>query len=167
MSSAKLYNLKAVYSLLNKRIDHAIGEIIDELIKDDKITLEAHIRAHYNQVSRRQGGIMRSCEVVLTMCSAEFGVPVDKILSEARPADVALARQVSMALCYQLIEGIDLTSVAKAHGRVAHGTVTHALTTVQNRVDTDRSFSAVFYRLRDNVEAALGVKAGDDEGGAE
>lgn len=150
-----LVNIKAVHRMLERRINEEIAEIIDSVVAEDRPALEAHVRAHYDHVSRRRGHEKRRCEVVLEMCASEFGVTADQLLSPMRTADVAMARQVSMALCRRLIEDIDLRAIATAHGREAHGTVMHAIRVVQDNLDTDSKFADRFDGLRKNVELAL------------
>jgi chromosomal replication initiator protein len=71
-----------------------------------------------------------------------------------RTHELALARQIAMTLCRRHTRH-GLVDIGNAFGGRDHGTVLHAIKTVDNRVSTDRTVKADYEQAERAVLAAL------------
>lgn len=69
-----------------------------------------------------------------------FNITHSELVSNSRKRAIVQARQISMYLCRNLIEGCSLTSIGAATGGKDHSTVLHSCTTVVDLMTTDRVF---------------------------
>ncbi len=70
-----------------------------------------------------------------------YGVSLDNLLSESRKREIVQARQVAMYFA-KLKTKDSLTTIGLTIGKRNHATVLHACKTVQDLIDTDKSFRA-------------------------
>ncbi|MCQ2369509.1 MAG: chromosomal replication initiator protein DnaA [Paludibacteraceae bacterium] len=70
-----------------------------------------------------------------------YGVTLDNLLSESRKREIVQARQVAMYFA-KLKTKDSLTTIGLTIGKRNHATVLHACKTVQDLMDTDKSFRA-------------------------
>ena len=89
---------------------------------------------------------------IIHVVAREFLVTSDAIRSKARPANVALARQLCMAIAYQLHRSATVTG--RRFDR-DHGCVLHALRVVRNRVQTDTLFRDCASRVSQRLGITL------------
>jgi chromosomal replication initiation ATPase DnaA len=85
-----------------------------------------------------------------------FAVPVTIMQSKVRTNDYAVPRQLSMMLCRELTTH-SLEVIGAAHGGRDHGTVTHAVKAITNRVSIDREFAARVATAREKCTERLGT----------
>lgn len=69
-----------------------------------------------------------------------FNITRDAILSKTRKRQIVQARQIAMYECRALIQGCSLSTIGAELGGKDHATVLHACGTVQDLMDTDRTF---------------------------
>lgn len=90
-------------------------------------------------------------KIIWTACDV-FNLPVHRVMSDCRTAEIALARQVAMFLMRERT-ALTLKQVAEQFPRANgnprdHGTVMHAVRAVANRCFTDRGFNARVQAVR-------------------
>ena len=81
-----------------------------------------------------------SIEMVQDTVCDYFKISRESLLSSTRKRTIVQARQISMYLCRNFIPGCSLSTIGEETGGKDHSTVLHACMTVQNLVETDRSF---------------------------
>ena len=100
---------------------------------------------------------------VARVTAREFGVKVSQLRQATRTSDASLARQVAMALARELTAE-PLISIANYFGRSDHGTVSHAIRRLAERLQREpelrQHVSRVRSRLTGFSEPAL---SGDEE----
>ena len=79
-----------------------------------------------------------TCKEILEKVAVFYKISYEDIIGPERPKNIAQARQVAMFLCRKLTSN-SLPQIGKAFSRT-HATVLHALTTVQNRLQTEQDF---------------------------
>lgn len=75
-----------------------------------------------------------------------YGVSLESLLSETRKREIVQARQVAMYFA-KLKTKDSLTTIGTTIGKRNHATVLHACKTVQDLIDTDKSFRASIEEL--------------------
>lgn len=75
-----------------------------------------------------------------------YGVSLDNLLSETRKREIVQARQVAMYFA-KLKTKDSLSTIGTTIGKRNHATVLHACKTVQDLIDTDKSFRASIEEL--------------------
>ena len=89
--------------------------------------------------------------IVMTVCE-NFGIPANRLLSDARTQHLAFIRQVAMYLCRELLpEGPDsFPNIGRYFGR-DHSTVIHAHNLVRARVQHDAAFMQTIAALQHKI----------------
>jgi chromosomal replication initiation ATPase DnaA len=95
-------------------------------------------------------------ERITRQVAAHYGLDPAQLRGRGRTAEVALARQVAMALCRALTP-CSTSTIGRAFAR-DHGTVVWAVQSVRDRCDTDRRFAATYSALRRRCQAALAAR---------
>jgi chromosomal replication initiator protein len=75
-----------------------------------------------------------------------FGVTVESLKSKTRKREIVVARQVAMYFAKEYTN-LSLKSIGYHFGNRDHSTVIHALTSVNDLMDTDRKFNATMQEL--------------------
>ncbi|MFN3403682.1 MAG: chromosomal replication initiator protein DnaA [Cytophagaceae bacterium] len=75
-----------------------------------------------------------------------FGVTVDSLKAKTRKREIVIARQVAMYFAKEYTN-MSLKSIGFHFGNRDHSTVIHALTSVNDLMDTDRKFNATMQEL--------------------
>ena len=85
------------------------------------------------------GFVPKPVERIQALVCEEFDVRRRDMLGNGRVANVALARQVAMWLARTTTK-FSLQAIGAAFGR-DHGTIIHAMKSIQSRIDTDAAFA--------------------------
>jgi chromosomal replication initiator protein len=75
-----------------------------------------------------------------------FNVTVDSLKAKTRKREIVIARQVAMYFAKEYTN-LSLKSIGQHFGNRDHSTVIHALTSVNDLMDTDRKFNATMQEL--------------------
>lgn len=108
-------------STLNKKelnLELAI-EIIDKLVKNTKREI--------------------SIDYIQKVVCNHFNMPIDLLQAKTRKREIVQARQIAMYFSKSMTKA-SLSSIGSQIGKKDHATVLHACKTVNNLIDTDRSF---------------------------
>jgi chromosomal replication initiator protein len=89
---------------------------------------------------------VREVSEIQDAVASRLGVPVDKILSPSRTANVARARQLAMYLTREFTD-LSLPAIAKAFNRMDHTTVIHAIRKVESSALEDATVSRTVEEL--------------------
>ena len=92
-------------------------------------------------------------ELVMAMVAEEFGITVKVLISRARPADIALARQTAAHLLHVLYGFCD-SKVGELLNR-DHTSICDARRAVKERMETEPAFGEQVERLKARILAAL------------
>ncbi len=91
--------------------------------------------------------------LIIDLAAAEFEVAYDAVLGRGRPAQVAAARQVAMAIAYDLLP-LSETEIGQAFGR-SHGAILHARRQVADQASVDPTFRRRLDRVRSRARASI------------
>lgn len=83
---------------------------------------------------------------ILKVVSEESKIPVDLILMKTRKREVVEFRQIAMSLS-KTFTGASLATIGSMIGNKDHSTVLHACKTVNNLIDTDRSYKGSYTEM--------------------
>jgi chromosomal replication initiator protein len=95
---------------------------------------------------------MLSPTLIADTVAAQFGVTRGQLLGRRRPARLALARQVAMLLCLEMLHA-SLPQVGRWFSR-HHATVLHARERMRRKIAVDRKFGKQVADLRRKINAA-------------
>lgn len=82
-----------------------------------------------------------------------FGIPTELFLSKTRKREIVQARQIAMYLSRNLTK-TSLASIGEQIGGKDHATVLHACKTVEDLMDTDRSFRGYIHDIEKQLSSA-------------
>ena len=114
-------------------------------------SLAKEILKAYVQVYQREITLDNIIDVVCNY----LDIPLDRFNSTERTREIAQARQIAMFLAKRHTKA-PLTQIGSAIGGRNHATVLHSCKTVQNMIDTDKSFRA---QLEDIEKTLLAKQA--------
>ena len=83
---------------------------------------------------------------ILKVVSAESAVPVNLILMKTRKREIVDLRQKAMCLA-KTFTGASLATIGSIIGAKDHATVLHACKTVNNLIDTDKSYKGEYINM--------------------
>lgn len=98
----------------------------------------------------RPGAPSRQIHDIITAIQEEFRVAPAELFSGCRRARVAWARQVAMSVAYEI--GQDSKADLSRLFHRDHSTVSHAIRTVRDRVETERKAAAQVEAIRRAVK---------------
>lgn len=85
-------------------------------------------------------------EYIQNYVSNYFNIPVDLLKAKTRKREIVEARQIAMFLAKKFTD-MSLKSIGQHFGNRDHSTVIHALTTVNDMMDTNRKFNATIQEI--------------------
>ncbi|MFQ6675351.1 MAG: chromosomal replication initiator protein DnaA [Fidelibacterota bacterium] len=115
------------------------------------VTMELARRA-LKETLGRSGLYSLTIDDIIKGVSASTNVPENKLIGKGRKMEVALARQIAMFLCRDLV-GASLESIGLHFGGRDHTTVMHAC----RRIEGKMKESARFRRQVDSIRSHLGT----------
>ena len=83
---------------------------------------------------------------ILKVVSAESAIPVDLILMKTRKREIVDLRQKAMCLA-KTFTGASLATIGSKIGNKDHATVLHSCKTVNNLIDTDKSYKGDYMNM--------------------
>jgi chromosomal replication initiator protein len=86
-------------------------------------------------------------EFIQKSVSEHYGINVDDLKAKTRKKEIVVARQVSMYFCKEFTNH-SLKSIGYHFGGRDHSTVIHAITTVNDIMETDSSFRNTVNELK-------------------
>ncbi|MDE5575693.1 MAG: chromosomal replication initiator protein DnaA [Bacteroidales bacterium] len=92
-----------------------------------------------------------SIDYIQKVICDHFELPVDKIHSNTRRREIVIARQLAMYFAKKHTKN-SLASIGAQCGKRDHATVLHACKTIQNLIDTDKSFKGVVEELDKKIK---------------
>lgn len=111
---------------------------------DIDVALAERVIAH--TIGSSQGKRELTAEQILNHTCAYFEIDPTDVLSQSRKANVVAARQVTMYLV-QKHTHLSTTKIGAAIGGRSHATVLHSCQNVEQRLDSDETFSAQINEL--------------------
>ena len=87
-----------------------------------------------------------SIDYIQKFISEYFNVTVDLLKAKTRKREIVVARQVAMYFAKEYTN-LSLKSIGYNFGNRDHSTVIHALTSVNDMMDTDRKFNSTMQEL--------------------
>ncbi|MCH5334575.1 MAG: chromosomal replication initiator protein DnaA [Alistipes sp.] len=101
------------------------------------VSLAKEVLKVYVQMCRKE----ITLESIIDTVCGNLSIPLDRFNSTERTREIAQARQIAMFLAKRHTKA-PLTQIGSAIGGRNHATVLHSCKTVQNMIDTDKSFRA-------------------------
>ncbi len=83
---------------------------------------------------------------ILKVVSAESNIPIDLILMKSRKREIVDLRQKAMSLA-KTFTGASLATIGSVIGNMDHATVLHACRTVNDLIDTDKSYKGDYINM--------------------
>lgn len=117
-----LSSLIANTTLLGRRLTTSLAKEI----------LKAYVQIYQKEIT---------LESIIDIVCRYLDIPLDRFNSTERTREIAQARQIAMFLAKRHTKA-PLTQIGAAIGGRNHATVLHSCKTVQNMIDTDKSFRA-------------------------
>jgi chromosomal replication initiator protein len=93
---------------------------------------------------------MNTIETIIKFVSEHFEVPEDKLYSKSRLPEFVVARQVAQRLIKEN-STLSFKSVGCLFNR-DHSTVIHAVSAIQDRLDTDPKFKLFYHDIESKVK---------------
>lgn len=84
-----------------------------------------------------------------------YGVSTAAFTTQRKPADIAWARQVAMALCRELT-AMSFAQIGEAFGNRDHGTVFHAVAKVADRAQCDPRQARLIREIKEKLSVIFG-----------
>ena len=131
-----LSSLVANTTLLGRRLTTALAKEI----------LKAYVQIYQKEIT---------LDNIIDIVCSYLDIPLDRFNSTERTREIAQARQIAMFLAKRHTKA-PLTQIGSAIGGRNHATVLHSCKTVQNMIDTDKSFRA---QLEDIEKTLLAKQA--------
>ncbi|MFN6944074.1 MAG: chromosomal replication initiator protein DnaA, partial [Cytophagaceae bacterium] len=97
-----------------------------------------------------------SIDFIQKFVSEYFNVPVESLKAKTRKREIVIARQVSMYFAKNYTN-MSLKSIGYHFGNRDHSTVIHALTAVNDMMDTDKKFNATMQELTKRIKLKSSV----------
>ena len=91
-----------------------------------------------------------TCPIIKTTAS-KFRVPADFIIGKQRWQPLATARHVAIALTMERNPGMSLSECAKRFQKKDHSSITHALRSFQNQLETSPQFRKIVEEVRGEI----------------
>lgn len=88
------------------------------------------------------------------MVAEFYGIPIDKLSSNTRKQEIALARHLSIYFSKEYTKN-SLKSIGKYFGGRDHSTILHSCKTVKDRMDTDVAFKDTVANLEKRMQLAI------------
>ena len=125
------------------------GALISLLFKTtlDKHELSLDLAKEVVMGVARTAPIKLAVEEIKNVVSEYYNVPIPTIMSNNRTATVALARQMCMFLAKETTD-LTLKNIAESFNRKDHTTVIHAIKTIQNYIDVDKSVAQAYQAIK-------------------
>lgn len=96
--------------------------------------------------------------IIQRIVADHYGLELPTMWSAARPAHIAVPRQMAVALAVEVAREAS-TVIHRMFGKKSTATVFHAIKTVHGRCDTDPKYRAEFATVKAKVVAALEAAA--------
>lgn len=93
---------------------------------------------------------------ILSIITKETDTSIDDIISKTRKREVVQARQMYHHFMRKYTK-LSLTRIGDMTGGREHATVLHSLKTVNNLVETDKSFAFMFYSIKSKIEGEINI----------
>jgi len=132
-----------------KRKVYELGAFRIEMESYRKVTESLAIELGILHKAMPFRGTPADAQKAVNVTSSVFRVPVDKLVSKDRTADVAKARMACMYVC-RVALGMGLKTIGEMFNR-DHGTAFHALRKVASIMKTDEVFKKKLEEVRDAV----------------
>ena len=116
------------------------------VVWNSDIDLSLAERVITHTIGASQGKRELTVEQILNQTCAYFQIDPTDVLSQSRKANVVAARQVTMYLV-QKHTHLSTTKIGAAIGGRSHATVLHSCQNVEQRLDSDETFSAQINEL--------------------
>jgi len=88
--------------------------------------------------------------IINTVCR-ELGVSRPSIFSSSRRGEVVLARHISYKILYNYTN-VTLITLGEEFKKKSHSSVSTALNTIQNRIDTDKKCAIIYDTIIKKIE---------------
>jgi chromosomal replication initiation ATPase DnaA len=91
---------------------------------------------------------------ITAVVSSHFGIAIQALRSPLRTGEVAFARMVALYLSRRLTD-MPMRVIGEFFGKRCHGSVMHAVVSVENRRDTDPGFAEALLELTRRCQGQL------------
>jgi chromosomal replication initiator protein len=114
----------------------------------------ADFKRRGNQYARLRSIDPAAIDKLKSLVAKHTHVTVTALEGRGKPAHLALARQIAMALAYEL-PGASLPHVGEFFGDRDHGTVLHAIRVIQNRCQVYPDIRALVNTIRSELHNTI------------
>jgi len=118
---------------------------------NEPITMDL-IQKAMKEISPEQPTKDVTFELIQEVVASHFKITVEDLISKKRTSDLAMARQVAMYLCREMIEGASLPQIGSFFGGRDHTTVIHAVEKISAKCSSDQKFNASVEDLKQRIQ---------------
>lgn len=121
-------------------------------LNGEDISLELTKRVLRDLIKRKNTNL--TIETIQRIVCEFYGIKEDLIRAKTRKKEIVFARQVSMYLSKELTN-FALKTIGLHFGGRDHSTVIHACQSIENKIQTDKSFSTEIDEIKNKIELTV------------